>query len=104
MERLDAIEVEVEFVFDDGRYSGHVVGRRLEMPGPVFRVTPESTIGGCSIQSLDLPPRALDAQGNPRFDLLGFRLSARSDCGRFKRGQRVLVENIRLIKDEDPAA
>ena len=52
MDRPDAIEVEIEFVFDDTKSSGHVIARRLELPGPAFRVTPESTIGGCPIKSL----------------------------------------------------
>ncbi len=101
MDRPDAIEVEIEFVFDDTKFSGHVIARRLELPGPAFRVTSESTIGGCPIKSLELPPRAVQPDGSPRLDLLGFHLANRSDCARLSRGQRVVVERLLFINNDD---
>jgi hypothetical protein len=104
MDRPDAIEVHVEFVFGDTQSSGHVITRCLELPGSAFQLTPESIIGGCPIQSLELPPRALHPGDSPRLDLLGFRLRIRSDCARFHRGQRVVVERIRIIHYEASTA
>jgi hypothetical protein len=97
MDWEDAIEVEIEFIFDNQRSEGHLVVRRLILPGPAIRLTPESTIGGCRIKSLGLGPRAFHSNGSLRFDLLVFELQNRLDCGQFTRGQRLVVKKIQII-------
>ncbi|MCC5627482.1 hypothetical protein [Nostoc sphaeroides] len=69
--------------------------KRLELPGFSFRVTPDSTIGGCPIEALDIPPRVSHPpDASPRYDLLNFRLRTKLDCSHFQRGQKVLVDRI----------
>jgi len=86
----DSIEVEVEFVMDSPDPMRHVIARPVHKPVPDFAVAPETTIGGCPVEALDLPPRALHRDGTPRLDLLCFRLRTRTDCPKLQRGQRVL--------------
>jgi hypothetical protein len=100
MTKSNSIEVEVEFVMDSPRPMRHVIARPLHEPIPNFAITPETTIAGCLVEALDLPPRACHPDGSPRFDLLNFRLRTRADCPRFQRGQRVTVERIRVIEHE----
>ena len=91
------MEVEVEAVMDTPRPMRHVIARSLLLPIPNFAVTADTTIAGIPVEALDLPPRACHPDSSPRFDLLSFRLRTRSDCPRFQRGQRVLVESIQLL-------
>src|SRR5688500_18647203 len=104
MPTSNSIEVEVEFIMDSPRPMRHVIARPLHEPIPDFAVTPETTIAGCPVEALDLPPRAGHPDGSPRSDLLNFRLRPRADCPRFQRGQRVTVERIRVIKHEKDVA
>ncbi|MEH1824567.1 MAG: hypothetical protein V7L22_04230 [Nostoc sp.] len=94
MEFLTAIEVEVEFIIHNYRHLRNVVVKRLELPGFSFRLTPDSTIGGCPIEALDIPPRASYPDASPRYDLLNFRLTTKLDCFHFQCGQKVLVDRI----------
>ncbi|BAY15779.1 hypothetical protein NIES21_15980 [Anabaenopsis circularis NIES-21] len=96
MEFLADIEVEVEFVIQHSRNLRNIVVKHFELPGVNFRVTPDSTIGGCSIEALDIPPRANHPDGKPRYDLLNFRLTTKLDCSNFKSGQKVLVEKLQF--------
>lgn len=98
MELLAAIEVEVEIVIQHSRRLRNIVVKRLELPGLSFRITPDSTIGGCPIEALDIPPRASHPDGEPRYDLLNFRLKTKLDCSHFYRGQKVLVEKLLLLE------
>ncbi|MGJ5629415.1 hypothetical protein [Nostoc sp. CALU 1950] len=97
MEFPTAIEVEVELVIDNSRHLRNIVVKHLELSGFSFRVTPDSTIGGCPIEAIDIPPRASHADGSPRYDLLNFRLRTKLDCSHFQRGQKVLVDSIFLF-------
>ncbi|MCC5641862.1 hypothetical protein LC607_02570 [Nostoc sp. CHAB 5824] len=99
MEFLTAIEVEVELIIHNSRHLRNIVVKRLELPGFSFRVTPDSTIGGCPIEALDIPPRAIHPDGSPRYDLLNFRLRTNLDCSHFQRGQKVLVDRIIAVCD-----
>ncbi|MEH1891203.1 MAG: hypothetical protein V7K92_17710 [Nostoc sp.] len=99
MEFLTAIEVEVELVIHHSRHLRNIVVKRLELPDFSFRVTPDSTIGGCPIEALDMPPRASHPDGSPRYDLLNFRLRTKLDCSHFQHGQKVLVDRIFVIYD-----
>lgn len=98
MELLAAIEVEVELVIQHSRNLRNIVVKHLELPGLNFRVTPDSTIGGCPIEALDIPPRASHPNGEPRYDLLNFRLKTKLDCSNFHPGQKVLVEKLLLLE------
>lgn len=98
MELLAAIEVEVEIVIQHSRRLRNIVVKRLELPGLSFRITPDSTISGCPIEALDIPPRAIHSNGEPRYDLLNFRLKTKLDCSHFHRGQKVLVEKLLLLE------
>jgi hypothetical protein len=93
---LAAIEVEVEFVIHHSRHLRNIVVNRLESPGLNFRLTPDSTIGGCPIEAIDIPPRTCHPDGSPRYDLLNFRLRTKLDCSHFHCGQRVLVEKLQI--------
>ena len=75
----------------------HIIVHSLQLPIPNFAITPETTIDGIPVEALELSPRACRPDGSPRFDLLNFRLRTRSDCPRFRRGQKVTVENIQLL-------
>ncbi|MEH1940137.1 MAG: hypothetical protein V7L01_07970 [Nostoc sp.] len=99
MEFLTAIEVEIELVIHHSRRLRNIVVKRLELPGLSFRVTPDSTIGGCPIEALDISPKASHPDGSPRYDLLNFRLRTKLDCSYFQRGQKVLVDRIIAVCD-----
>ncbi|MEH2176602.1 hypothetical protein [Nostoc sp.] len=99
MEFITAIEVEVELLIHHSRRLRNIVVKHLELPGFSFRVTPDSTIGGCPIEALDIPPRASHSDGSPRYDLLNFRLRTKLDCSHFQRGQKVLVDRIIAVCD-----
>ncbi|MCF2149414.1 hypothetical protein IQ276_023880 [Desmonostoc muscorum LEGE 12446] len=99
MEFLTAIEVEVELVINHSRHLRNIVVKRLELPDLSFRVTPDSRIGGCAIEVLDIPPRASHPDGSPRYDLLNFRLRTKLDSYHFQRGQKVLVDRIFVVCD-----
>ncbi|MEH2224795.1 hypothetical protein [Nostoc sp.] len=96
MELLISIEVEVELVIHHSHHLRNIVVKRLELPSLSFRVTPDSTIGGYPIEALDIPPRASHPDGEPRYDLLNFRLKTKLDCSHFHRGQKVLVEKLQV--------
>ena len=78
-----------------------IVVRPLHEVFPNFEVTSETTISGCPVEALDLPPRACHPDGSPRLDLLNFRLRTRTDCLHFQRGSRVTVEKLRVIEPDD---
>ncbi|MCC5650370.1 hypothetical protein LC609_11065 [Nostoc sp. XA013] len=99
MEFLTAIEVEVELVIHHSRHLRNIVVKHLELQDFSFRVTPDSTIDGCSIEALDIPPRASHPDGLPRYDLWNFRLRNKLDCSHFQRRQKVLVDRIFVICD-----
>lgn len=98
MELLAAIEVEVELVIQHSRHLRNILVKHLELPSLNFTVTPDSTIGGCPIEALDIPPRASNLNGEPRYDLLNFRLKTKLDCSHFHRGQKILVEKLLLLE------
>ena len=94
----NSIEVQVEFVMDSPRPMRLVIAHPVNEPVPNFAVARETTIGGCPVEALELPPRVLHPDGSPRLDLLCFRLRTRADCPKLQRGQRVFVERIRVIE------
>ena len=96
MELITAIEVKVKLVLNHSRPLRNLVVIQLDFPNISFELTSDSTIGNCAIEKLDIPPRMLDRNGEPRLDLLNFRLRNRSECLQFQCGQKVLVKKIRM--------
>jgi len=97
MSTPNSIEVEVEFVMDSPRPMRHVIARPLQEPIPNFAVTLETTISGCPVEALDLPPRACRPDGSPRLDLLNFRLRTRADCPRFSAVRELPLRGFDLL-------
>ncbi|MFL5320592.1 MAG: hypothetical protein ACJ790_13105 [Myxococcaceae bacterium] len=82
------MRVEVEQALDAGGRA-IVLVRALE----IIAFRPEGLeLHGCRVKSFDLP-RAMDKDGNPRMDLLGFVLERPQDLARFSPGQRVELKN-----------
>ncbi len=69
----------------------HVFVRPLDVVN--FRLTPETTLGGCEVKSLGFPPRTAS-----REPMLTFILRSKADLQRLAVGQEVLVENIEIIE------
>jgi hypothetical protein len=75
----------VEHVLDLGDQA-HVL---IVVPeGTNFALTDDSTLGGKPIHKWLSQPRALDENGNPRFDIFNIILKSRSDRAFFKAGDR----------------
>lgn len=72
------------------RNDKHVFVRPLDAVD--FRVTPETTLGGCQVKSLGSPPRTPS-----REPMLTFILKNKADLQHLSVGQEILVENIEVI-------
>jgi hypothetical protein len=64
-----------------------------------FRLTPETTLGGCAVASLGFAPR----HNRPPDSIITLILKHRADMARLSVGQCVLVEHVQLIEAEQPA-
>lgn len=74
------------------RKTPHIFDTQLNHFEYNFQLTDSTTLGGYEIIHFSMP-RALDEDGNPRFDCYVFRLKDRSNLKYFKAGQEVeLIE------------
>ena len=92
--------VHVEHVLDLGD-EAHVLIVGPE--GTSFALTDDSTLGGKPIRKWLSQPRALDENGNPRFDIFNIILKSRSDRIHFKAGDRPILL-VRPFPEQTPKA
>lgn len=82
-----AVEFEIDRVLKKvSRNSPQLIARLLNKEE--FSLTESSTFGGFEIKSIAMP-RALDDEGNPRFDIFIINLKDKSKREYFKPGQIV---------------
>jgi len=74
------LRLRVEHVLAD---RGIVLARPIEIGA--FQLTPTATLDGRPVAHLDLP-RALDDDGTPDLELVGFFLAYAADAARFRVG------------------
>ncbi|MEZ4294474.1 MAG: hypothetical protein R3B70_05830 [Polyangiaceae bacterium] len=93
-----SIRLVVEFVNAiDGRT--HVFARVLDRNAK-FHVTPGVLLNECAIEPWLTQPRALDAAGQPRFDLFAFCLKKSADSVHFQEGATVQL----TLPEVEPAS
>ncbi len=81
------LEFEIDHVFKKvTRHSPHLIARLLNNGD--FQLTECSTFGGFELKAVSMP-RALDDEGNPRFDIFAINLKDKSKREHFRKGQIV---------------
>jgi hypothetical protein len=81
---LKKMEFEIEYI--SKIRDGYLFARLLQK-GVDFTVTDNSTLGGYPVKKSLTMPRALDKDGNPRFDLFAFQMKSKSDLKNLNKGQ-----------------
>ena len=88
---MESTQFVIEGTFEGGDGRGYVVARAVD-PTAAFTLSSNSRIDGRPVEQwLDMP-RALDADGRQRMDLVAFCLKHASDRPRLKTGDRVVLE------------
>jgi hypothetical protein len=80
---MGKIQFEIEYIFE---IEGYLFAKLLQK-GLHFTLTDNSTLGGYPVQKFLTMPRALDKEGNPRFDLFAFHMKVKSDLKNLSNGQ-----------------
>jgi hypothetical protein len=83
-------EFVIEGVFEGGDGRCYVLTRAVD-PALEFMIPSDARLGGCPIEQWLEVPRALDANGQQRRDVYGFRLRQASDRSRLIVGATVVL-------------